>query len=194
MRPETLIVSATYDGSYPEWYDLLPEPKVRVSTAEGGHPSQALIRAYRDDHRRHRAYLLVHDSMEPLIDLVAAPFEDEAEQKRTSVVGWARFPMFFDTAEQMARVTMQYPYVPHPEHGIFGPTFWVERKALERLDKYGQLPRTPETKMDAMGTERAWAFAFAAIGVKPAFLHDWSNEFLASGEALPFRKVFAGRQ
>ena len=35
MRDETLIVSATYDDSYPEWFEALPEPKVRVSTAGG---------------------------------------------------------------------------------------------------------------------------------------------------------------
>ena len=45
---QTLIVSATYDDSYPEWFEKLPEPKVRVSTAGGGHPSQAFINAFPD--------------------------------------------------------------------------------------------------------------------------------------------------
>ena len=198
MRDSTLIVSATYDDSNPDWYAALPEPNVRWSTAEGGHPSQALIRAYRDDHRRHRAYLLLQDSLEPLIDLVAAPFEDAAESfnngRGTSVVAWARFPLFFDNAEQEARVVNQYPYVLRPSHGIFGPIFWVERKVMEKLDQYGRFPAAPRDKMDAQGTERAWAYAFAALGITPGHLHEWSNEHVTSGDALPFKKVFAGRQ
>jgi hypothetical protein len=190
----TLIVSATYDDRHPDWYAALPEPKLRQSTAEGGHPSQALIRAYRFDRKRHHAYLLLQDSLEPLGDLVAAPFEDAANAAGTPVCGWAKFPMFFDNAEQESRVRKQYAQTLTPEHGIFGPIFWVERKAMERLDKYNLFPRTPESKMDAQGTERAWAFAFAALGIKPAFLWDWSNEFLTSGDAYPFRKVFGGRQ
>lgn len=194
---ETLIVSATYDDSHPEWFDMLPEPKVRWSTAEGGHPSQALIRAYRADRQRHRAYLLLQDSLEPTFPAPASLFEMEAGKPgggNPPVVGWARFPLAFDTPEQEEKVKRQYPYVAPPQYGIFGPIFWVERKVMERLDKLGRFPAAPESKMDAQGTERAWAFAFALLGIKPAFLHDWSNEFLASGDAAPFRKVFAGRQ
>ena len=194
MRDSTLIVSATYDGSYPEWYDLLPEPKIRVSTADGGHPSQAFVNAYRYDLKRHRAYLFLQDSLEPLIDLVHAPFEDEAEDKRTPVVAWARFPTFFDDGSQKDHVVAQYPHMLWPDYGIFGPIFYAERKVLEKLDKYNRFPKAPENKMDAQGTERAWAFAFKALGIEPAFLHEWSNEHLASGDALPFKKVFAGRQ
>lgn len=188
--PVTLIVSATYDNSYPEWYDALPEPKIRVSTAEGGHPSQAFINAYRYDLKRHKAYLFLQDSLEPLIDLVAAPFEDAG----APVVGWAGFPMFFDDEEQKEKVVAQYPHLMWPPQGIFGPIFYVERKVMEKLDKYNRFPKAPENKMDAQGTERAWAFAFAALGIKPAFLHEWSNEHVTSGDALPFKKVFAGRQ
>lgn len=191
--PVTLIVSATYDDSHRDWYDLLPEPKIRVSTAEGGHPSKALIDTYRFG-KKHDAYLLLQDTLEPLVDDVVAPFEAAAEKHRTSAVGWASFPMFFDDPQQQAQVTSQYVYVPKPEHGIFGPIFWVTRKTLEKIDKQHRLPKHPASKMEAQGTERAWAYALALLGVQPAFLHEWSNEHLASGDALPFRKVFAGRQ
>ena len=193
MRDGTLIVSASYGDLFPEWYAALPEPKVRQRTEEGGHPSMALIRAFRAD-RRHDSYLLVHDSMEPLDDDPVAPFREAAEKHRTPVVGWASFPLFYDTPEQQAWVERQYQYVKRPEFGIFGPTFYVERKPLEQLDKIYRLPAAPPDKLMAQGTERAWAYAFALLGVKPAFLHEWSNEFLASGDALPFRKEFAGRQ
>ena len=190
----TLIVSASYDGSYPEWYDALPDPKLRADTsAHGGYVSGALIDAYRFG-KKHDAYLVVQDSMEPLIDLVHAPFEDEAELKRTPVVGWARFPMFFDNPEQQQWVEAQYPYVDRPEFGIFGPVFYIEWKVLYRLDRIGRLPRKPRNKNEANGTERAWAYALAALGVRPAFLHDWSEEYLSSGDALPFKKVYVGRQ
>ena len=193
-RDDTLIVSATYDDAYPEWFEKLPEPKVRVSTAGGGHPSQAFINAFRDDRRRHRAYLFLQDSLEPLTDNPALPFEECAAKRRADAVGWARFPMFFDDPEQEHRVVNQYAWVKQPQYGIFGPIFWCTRKTMERLEKNFRFPLAPENKMDAQGTERAWAFAFAAVAAKVEFLHNWDNEFLTSGDALPFRKVFAGRQ
>jgi len=193
-RDDTLIVSATYDDSYPEWFEELREPKVRVSTAGGGHPSQAFINAFRDDRRRHRAYLFIQDSLEPMMDDVTGLFEECARKRRADVVGWARFPMFFDSPEQEHRVTNQYAWVHRPAYGVFGPIFWATRKTMERLEKNYRFPLAPENKMDAQGTERAWAYAFAAVAARVEFLHDWSNEFLTSGDALPFRKVFAGRQ
>src|SRR6187399_1825234 len=137
MRDSTLVVSATYDDSYPEWYLGLPDPKIRWSTAEGGHPSQAFVRAYRADYQRHRAYLFLQDSLEPLFDNVTAPFEDAAVEQRVPVVAWARFPLFFDTPDQRALVEQQYPNQPAPDYGIFGPIFWAERRAMEKLEKFG---------------------------------------------------------
>lgn len=194
MRDDTLIVSASYDGSYPEWFERLPDPKVRMDTSEGGYQSRAYVNAFHFDRMRHHSYLFVQDSMEPVFPAPVSLFRAEAEIRNTPVVGWARFPLFFDSPEQELRVTQQYPWVKPPEFGIFGPVFYVERKVLETLNRLGRFPKTAENKMDANGTERAWAFAFEAIGVKPAFLHDWSEEFLASGDAAPFRKVYAGRQ
>ncbi len=193
MREQTLIVSATYDDSHPDWFERLPEPKARISTFDGGHPSQALIRAFRFDRQRHDSYLLLQDTLEPLVEDVVTPFREKSKGN-TIPVAWARFPLFFDTPEQKDRVEKQYPHMAPPEHGIFGPIFYVPRKVLERLDRFHRLPKTPESKMDAQGTERAWAYAFALLGITPAHLHDWSNEHVASGDALPFRKVFAGRQ
>ena len=125
---------------------------------------------------------------------MTAPFEDEAETKGTPAVAWARFPLFFDNPEQNGWVEHQYPFVKPPDHGIFGPVFYVERKVLVKLDKMGRLPKKPLNKNEANGTERAWAYALALIGISPAYLHEWSEPFLASGDALPFRKVYAGRQ
>jgi hypothetical protein len=189
----TLIVSATYDDSYPVWYERLPSPKIRVSTAEGGHPSAAFINAYRFDRDRHRSFLFLQDSLEPMVEDVVAPFTEYAERKRVPVVGWAGFPLFFDDAEQQHQVESQYPYVPRPATGIFGPIFYAERKALERLDRLGRFPKRPNDRAEAQGTERAWAYAFACVGIQVGYLHPWSNEFVSSGDALPFRKVFMGR-
>jgi hypothetical protein len=192
-RSGTLIISATYDDSHRDWYDRLPEPKVRVSTAEGGHPSKALIDTFRWG-KKHDAYLLLQDTLEPLVEDVVAPFVDAAEKAKTGAAAWAGFPMFFDTPDQKHWVVEQYQQVEEPKLGVFGPIFWVTRKNLERLEKLYRLPKHPADKLQAQGTERAWAYALGMIGQTPAFLHPWSNEHLASGEALPFRKVFAGRQ
>lgn len=189
----TLIVSPSFDGSHADWFERLPEPKVRVDTSAGGYPSGALIDTYRFE-RRHDSYLLVQDTMEPTQDDVVAPFVEAARKARSPVCVWARFPMFFDNPDQQHWVEAQYPYVPKPEFGVFGPVFWVERKVLDRLDRYGRLPRKPRHKNEANGTERAWAYAFDLLGIKPAHLWDWSTEHLESGDALPFKKLYAGRQ
>lgn len=194
MRDDTLIVSATYDDAFPDWYEQLPEPKVRVSTAGGGHPSQAFINAFRDDRRKHRAYLFLQDSLEPMMDEVTIPFEAVAATTKADIVGWARFPLFFDTPEQEHRVAAQYAWVQRPQWGIFGPIFWATRKVMERMEKQYRFPLAPEDKIQAQGTERAWAFAANAVAAKVSFLHDWDNTFLTSGDALPFKKFFAGRQ
>lgn len=197
VDPRTLIVSATYDDAYPEWYDLLPEPKVRVSTADGGHPSQAFVNTFRFHPRKHAAYLFLQDSLEPMLGPdgpVTVPFEVLAAKAGADVVGWAGFPLFFDTPEQEHRVAAQYAWVKRPEFGIFGPIFWATRKVLERMEKNHRFPLAPEDKIQAQGTERAWAFAAEAVAAKVSFLYPWDNEKLTSGECLPFRKVFAGRQ
>lgn len=188
----TLIVSATYDDAFPEWYERLPEPKVRVSTKDGGHPSQAFIRAYRFDKQRHHSYLFLQDSLEPLVDDVVAPFRAPGEP----VVAWGFFPLFFDNPEQQEKVLRQYPG-PLPPYGIFGPIFYAERKALQRLDKLGMFPRTPENKMDAQGTERAWACAFYQAGVAMTALGPCVNDGespILFPEDKTFCKFFAGRQ
>jgi hypothetical protein len=190
----TLIVSASYDDSHRDWYERLPEPKVRVDTSKhGGYVSGALIDTYRFGPKAD-SYLVIQDTMEPLTDDPAAPFREAAEKTGVPVVAWARFPFFFDNGEQQGWVAVQYPWILEPEHGIFGPVFYITRKVMDRLDKLGRFPKAPTNKNEANGTERAWAFALKAIGITPAYLHEWSEPFLASGNALPFRKVYAGRQ
>lgn len=187
--PVTLIVSATFDDSNPEWYDALPEPKVRMSTAGGGHPSAAFVKAYRQ--HDYDSYLFIQDSMEPLTDNPVAPFVENGNP----VVAWAHFPLFFDTPDQRARVVTQYPGF-EPPVGIFGPVFFAKRWAMAKLDKLNLFPLTPRDKLDAQGTERAWAFAFMAAGIPQGALGMCvtdgvrPNLFPADG---PFRKHFAGR-
>lgn len=199
MRDQTLIVSATYDDSYPEWFERLPEPKVRVSTKEGGHPTKAFIDTYRFDQKKHHSYLFIQDSMEPLVEDVVAPFRSVSEKVisgyRPMVVAWGFFSMKFDTPEQKQRVTKQYTAPVYPPYGIFGPAFFAERKAMEKLDRLNMFPWIPETKMDAMATERAWAVAFYLAGVPMSTLGYMTHE----GDRLvpedkTFRKVFGGRQ
>jgi hypothetical protein len=194
VNDDTLIVSASYDDFRPEWFEAFPEPKVRVSTSDGGYQHGAYVDAFRFDRKRHHSYLFVQDSMEVTHPAPVAIFRAEAQNKGVQVVGWAGFPFFFDNLQQQSDVMRQYPYTLPPERGMFGPVFWVERKVLEMLDKRGLIPKKPWDKNSANGTERAWAVAFKAAGIPVAYLHDWSEAWLSSGDAAPFKKHYQGRQ
>lgn len=184
----TLIVVAAVDDRFEDNIEKLrrgPHPVLRSDTSMGGHPSAAFIREY---HRNPQfdSYLFLQDSLEPTATDVVAPFKfADAE-----VVGWARFPMFFDN-EYQQRWVLDQGFTVQPLWGIFGPIFYATRAAMERAEMW--FPRTPRNRLEAQGTERAWAFTFQQAGDKPVFLHEWSNEHLSSGDAYPFKKTFALR-
>jgi hypothetical protein len=184
----TLIVVAAVDRRFQDNIDALrcgPHEVIRADTSRGGHPSAAFVRAYHQ-YPDEEAYLFTQDSCAPTAADVVAPFEFA----QADVVGWARFPMFFDNDYQAEWVRNQ-GYTVQPLWGIFGPIFYATRDAMERTEMW--FPRTPRNRLEAQGTERAWAFAFMQAGIKPMFLHEWSNQHLSSGEAYPFKKTFALR-
>ena len=186
---DTLIVVAAVDDRFKHNIQALKERHgslvVREDTSMGGHPSAAFIRAYHKN-PEFDSYLFLQDSLEPTASDVVAPFKfADAE-----VVGWARFPMFFDNEYQQEWVLRQ-GFTVQPLYGIFGPIFYATRAAMERAEMW--FPRTPRNRLEAQGTERAWAFTFQQAGDKPVFLHEWSNQHLSSGDAYPFKKTFALR-
>lgn len=187
--PKTLVVVAAFDRAFDTNVEALRRSApafVRMDTSMGGHPSAAFIKAYHQ-YPDYDAYLFLQDSLFPRTDFYLDHFMNPLEP----VVGWARFNLpMFDGDVQMAWVEDQYPEDVRPSHGIFGPIFYATRRAMEQAEPW--FPRTPKNRLEAQGTERAWAYAFAAAGIPVSFLGDWSNERLVRHDPI-FAKTFAGR-
>jgi hypothetical protein len=160
-------------------------PVVVMDTSEGGHPSAAYVKAYHE-HPAHN-YLFIQDSMEAIEDDVIKPFKDKGE-----VVSWAHFHFNFDNDAQRDYLVAQYEDNP-PEYGIFGPVFYASRESLEKLDKQGLFPNTPQDKLQAQGTERGWAWAFHKADIKVESLGYWDKSKMEQGLHPPFRKTWGGR-
>lgn len=199
-RDETLIVVAAYDDMYAELPQPQGGPVLRVSTADGGYQTQAIKDVFHFG-PKHDSYLFLQDSLVPQVDDVVQPFRDAQVKSKArhgiwpEVVAWGVFPMFFDSDAQMHWVGRQFPQL--PPVGFFGPVFYAERHALDRLDRHHLWPQVPATKEQAQGTERSWAAAFFAAGVPFTALGGIRREEPDSPRVVPedgtFRKVFGGR-
>lgn len=161
-------------------------PVVRMDTSQGGHPTGAYIRAYHE-YPEYRSYLFIQDSMRGIVPNIVRPFR----QAGAPVVAWGIFPMAFDNYAQRDWVLGQYPDHVRPRWGIFGPTFYATRKAMEKAEPY--FPAVPENRLQAQGTERAWALTFAQAGVDVGWLGEWDNHLMSEGPYPVFRKTFALR-
>lgn len=164
----------------PEWTGLAD---VRI---DGGHPTAAYLWAY-DNYRADR-YLFVQDSMTAFGDPL--PWFSNQLPAEGGAVAWGRFLMQWDTVEQRQHVEDQYPGV-DADFGIFGPVFYTDRASLDLLAAKDLFPQIPRTRMEAQGTERAWAYAYAAAGL-PVVGPEWSHHEMQR-QFGPFRKVWAKR-
>lgn len=153
---------------------------------QGGHPTGALLWAY-EQYAAFDRFLLIQDSMTALEDPLPW-FRDQFAGG--GVVAWGKFAMQWDTPGQIEWVESQYPGI-HPTYGIMGPIFYTDRETLDVLSKKGLLPKLPSNKLEAKGTERAWAYALAAAGL-PLIGPDWNHGQMQTGFG-PFRKVWADR-
>lgn len=188
MADGTLIVVAAYDQTHTANLETLHGGTVIVKdTSGGGHPTKAFIDAYRE-HPDHAGYLFVQDSMRGTEPDVVEMFRE----RERSVVAWVTFPLFFDSTEQAEWVRAQYPGHAEPMRGIFGPTFYATRAAMQAAEPF--FPLAPDTKMMAQGTERAWAYCFNAAQVDVAGLHQFDPGRMSDGSFPPFQKHFANRQ
>lgn len=155
----------------------------------GGHPTGAYRWAY--EHRKADRYLFIQDSMTCVVDDPLPWFRDQWSESGAAVA-WQRFSMQWDSDEQRRAVEERYPGV-NPTHGVFGPVFYVDRASLDLLAARDLMPMVPQDRIQAQGSERAWAFAFAAAGL-PVVGPDWEPHALVAGDSVgPFRKVFANR-
>lgn len=156
-----------------------------MDTSTGGHPTRAFIEAYRAN-RDYTSYLFIQDSMRGIMPDIVEPFRHKG-----LVVAWVKFGFNFDDPAQEAWVRDWYPAAPTPSEGIFGPTFYATRDAMERAEPF--FPRTPRSKHEAQGTERAWAFAFQEAGIQVTKMYEFSPNLMQSGQYPPFSKTFADR-
>lgn len=152
----------------------------------GGHPTAAYRWAYENVPADH--YLFIQDSMTAIVDDPTTWFRDQLPEP--GAAAWGLFAMAFDTPGQRAWVQDQYPG-PVPTVGIMGPIFYTSRASLAVLDRAGLMPAIPADRIQAQGTERAWAFAYARAGL-PVVGPMWDHGAMQAGFG-PFRKVWAGR-
>lgn len=175
--PTRRIVIDTGSGTVPEADVTLP----------GGHPTAAYRWAY--DHWPTDRYLFIQDSMLALKSDVTTWFREQMPAD-VGAVAWGKFPEQWDNTEQRHEVEAQYPGI-KPGWGILGPIFYASRAALDVLAASALFPRVPETRLQAQGTERGWAYAFTAAGI-PVAGPTWEPERMKL-EWGPFRKVWANR-
>lgn len=180
---------AAVDDRFAHFLPSLKGGDVKVmDTSQGGHPSAAFVRAYREN-PEYLSYLFLQDSLEATVDDCVQPFASRG----SDVVAWGLFGLCFDGEHQERWVKAQYEGYPWPDFGIFGPIFYATRVAMNKVAKLDLFPLTPNGRIEAQGTERAWAFAFTAADVPVDSLGGWNNEEMSSGRYPVFRKTFAGR-
>jgi hypothetical protein len=153
----------------------------------GGHPTGAYLWAVQQ-YAAYDRFLFVQDSMTALMDPL--PWFREQFPATGGAVAWAKFRMQWD-ADQKPWVEAQYPGVPEPEWGIFGPVFYTDRATLDLLAERNLLPPIPENRIQAQGTERSWAYAFAAAGL-PVIGPEWDSDAMTRAFG-PFCKFWANR-
>lgn len=187
VADDTLIVVAAYDESHKaNWPGFDGGDLVVMDTSAGGHPTGAYIQAFRD-YPEYDSYLFVQDSMKATLPDCVAPFRGLGP-----VVAWCSFALFFDDETQLRWVKDQYPDAPSPDEGIFGPVFYATREAMVAAEPF--FPALPSTKLEAQGTERAWAYAFKQAGVPLNALYEFCIPPMEDGSYQPFTKAFANRQ
>lgn len=198
LRPamDDLIVVAAY-GLQTPWVqqcmaslrEHAPDVNVlTVDTSSGGHPTGAYLSAYRETGADR--FLFIQDSMTALAD----PLPHFREQwTGAGAVGWGLFRMAWDTAQQRQWVHDQYGAHDPPACGIFGPVFYTDRASLDKVAAADLLPLVPGNRLQAQGSERAWAYAFHRAGM-PVAGPMWNHSAMSSPQGFgPFRKVWAGR-
>lgn len=189
---QNLVVIAAYDKQFIEGCleSLGSKYKVVVmDTSQGGHPTGAYIRAFRQYPAKN--YLFMQDSMLAKQFDYLQPFIDKKPHK--GAAAWCLFHMSFDTAQQEEWAWSLYAEDP-PEYGIFGPIFYMSRKDLLDLENRGLLPPIPTNKLEAQTTERMWAWALKNAGMElTSVCGMWDHDAIARGDYPVFKKVFAGR-
>lgn len=183
---EDIVVIARHGDDYiDKCIESLNAPYIVIDTKDN-HPTGAYLEAYRTVPADN--YLFIQDSM--ICD--GDPLESfRPRLTGLGAVAWMSFPYVYDNETQMDWVEKKY--TEQPGFGIFGPIFYTSRQTLAFLELQNLLPDLPTNKLEAQGTERAWACAFFMAGLPMDFLYDWNPGKAADGSYPPFKKTFAGR-
>jgi hypothetical protein len=190
---QNLVVVAAYDKEYIQGcLDSLGKKHkvVVIDTSKGGYPTWGYIRAF----RRYKAhnYLFIQDTMLAKDADYLQSFIDK--RPRNGAVAWCLFHMGFDSGDQTDYAHSLYAENP-PEYGIFGPVFYISRKALLELEYKGLLPPKPTNKMEAQTSERLWAWALQNAGMELTSVGGlWDHDAMQRGDYPVFKKVFANRK
>lgn len=180
--PVTAEVLVVDTGSY-----VVPNADVQLN---GGHPTAAYRWAYENTDADR--FLFIQDSMTAVVADPVSWFRDAfSAGGDAGAAAWGLFGLAFDTPDQQAWVEQQYPGATPPTVGIMGPIFYTSRDSLDVLSGANLLPRIPQTRLQAQGTERAWAYAFHCAGL-PLLGVGWDYGQMQIGFG-PFKKVWAGR-
>lgn len=160
-----------------------------IDTAAGGHPTGAYLKAI--NQFKAKNYFFMQDSMYALQKDYLEPFKKICPDK--GAVAWGFFDFSYDDTRQREWLEAQYSGQ-HPRLGIFGPVFYASRASLLRLKRLNLLPLVPTNKLEAQGTERAWAWAFTLADIPVVAIRMWDKEMMKNGSYPIFRKEFANRQ
>lgn len=134
-------------------------------------------------------FLFVQDCMVALTPDPCAWFREQLPPDG-GAVAWGRFHLAWDAPEQRQWVEDQYPGQT-VDYGIMGPIFYTTRASLDVLAQRELLPEIPNGRLQAQGTERAWAYAYAAAGL-PVVGPLWNMHQMQHG-FNGWRKTWAGR-
>lgn len=159
-----------------------------------GYDTGAYLWAYNTFHYE-QEFLFMHDSMLVKRHDVMHDFSFIASAGACGCVPWLVFRQNgYDNQEQVEFVSRFADDPTLPGFGIFGPIFYAERDALDRLDRRLLDGVTPTEKNHQMAMERGWAVAFARADVKVQSLDDdfdpsrlVGDQYSAFKKYLPYR-------
>jgi hypothetical protein len=189
QRLDTVTVVAKHGNEYyPACRESLGHLYLVATVERGNYPTGAYLDAY-NELTQFDNFLFIQDSMVALVPDYVAWFREQMPE--LGAVAWGKFAFGFDNSAQREQLERKYQG-PVPEFGLFGPIFFTNRASLDLLKEKDLLPPVPTNKLEAQGSERAWAMAFHAAGL-PLMGPTWDKLLMEQGLG-PFKKTFANRQ
>ena len=136
-----------------------------TKTPYSGYDTGAYVWAYQN--YKSDEYIFMHDSLEILTNDWLEAFR----YYKCDVCYYASFPIQFDEDAQKNRLIDIGIYNQDAPYGIFGPIFYANRNAMDKVAARFDLKSViPTTKLDQMGMERGWSMMFETVGARISWL------------------------